>query len=123
MKSRKRNVDVLFFVLMIVYFTSIFIFSLSYHLIDSSYSIMWIIPTISLLMTIGYIFVKRTWFLYFGIAPSLIFFSWLFIYHTIMNRGFVFENFYYIMVTYVWTIISYFIFTMLTLKMIQERRK
>lgn len=123
MKSRKRNIDVLLLVLMIVYFTSIFVFSLSYHLIDSSYSIMCIIPTISLLMTVGYIFIKRTWFLYFCIAPSLIFFTWLFIYHTIMNRGFVFENFYYIMVTYVWTIISYFIFTILTFKIIQEKRK
>lgn len=123
MKSRKRNIDVLLLVLMIVYFTSIFVFSLSYHLIDSSYSIMCIIPTISLLMTVGYIFIKRTWFLYFCIAPSLIFFTWLFIYHTIMNRGFVFDNFYYIMVTYVWTIISYFIFTILTFKIIQEKRK
>lgn len=121
--SRKRNIDVLLLVLMIVYFTSIFVFSLLYHLIDSGYSIMWIIPTISLLMTIGYIFVKRTWFLFFCIAPSLIFFTWLFIYHTIMNRGFMFDNFYYIMVTYVWTITSYFIFTILMLKIMQEGRK
>lgn len=119
---KNRSIDIFLLISLIAYFISIFLFSLIIHLIDNSYAVIWIIPTISLLLTFLYVFIKRTWFLYICIAPSLIFFTFIFLFHTIMNRGFKFNNLDYIVITYVWPMVSYLFFILITYKIVRKKQ-
>ena len=122
MMAKKRSIDIFLLISLIAYFISIFLFSLIIHLIDNTYGIFWIIPTISLILTVLYVFIKRTWFLYICIAPSLVFFTYVFLFHTIMNRGFRFNNLSYVITTYVWPMISYLFFIFITYKIVRRKK-
>ena len=121
MMTYKKSIDWTSFIFLIIYACFIFCFSLISHLIDSQYSIIWVVPLITLLLAIPYLLIRHLWYLYISIAPSLLFFTWVFIFSTWMNRGLYFNNYHYIFTTYIFFIIPYAFICLITIKIFKKR--
>ena len=121
MATCKKAIDWPMFIFLIVYACFIFFFSFIIHFIDSQYSIIWIVPLTTLLLTMPYLWIRRLWYLYISIAPTFLFFTWVFIFHTVMNRGFYFNNCHYVTTTYIIPLISYSFVIFLTVKIILNK--
>lgn len=117
-----KGKDIFLLIYLILFAALVLVFTLIIHFNYDGYTIIWITPTITLLLAISYCFIKKRWFLYICIAPLFIFFSWLFLFHTIMNQGFIFKDYIYIMITYIFPLLAYIYLGILTFFIIKERK-
>lgn len=104
--KKGRKIDWFLFIYFVIYVTFVFIYNLIVHFIIEGRAMVWIFPSISMLLIIGYLFIRKDWFLYFCITPILTFFTFVFVYCTIGNLGFKFSDYDYVMITYVFPEVS-----------------
>lgn len=121
MTKKKRNIDLFLFIYFIIYILFVFIFCLIAHLIIEGESIFLIFPSISLVLIICYLFIKKNWFLYICIAPALVLFTFIALFTTIMNRGFICGEFFHCITTYFFPIPAYIFLVILIIKSIKKK--
>ncbi len=123
MTKKKRNIDLFLFIYFIIYILFVFIFCLIAHLIDNGNSMLLVFPSISLVLIMCYLFIKKNWFLYICIAPALVLFTFITVFTTIMNRGIVCSTVFDWVTIYFFPIPAYIFLGILIIKSIIKRRK